>query len=95
MKYQHCCVDLSHEQIDDVQALIDFKDFAKDISRATFCKYANREDRIQLEIGLGYEVGNSKGLHCAKDWHVRYIKGIYHGKPAVAMIHSAIEYIFQ
>lgn len=94
LRYLHCCVDLSWKVPGQVEALTDFIEGARDITRATFCRRVAREDRILLELNLGYAVGPSKDLHCAKDWHVRYISGTYHGQPAVAMVHSRIEYMF-
>ena len=94
MRYRHCCVDLSWKNPGEVEALQAFMEGAMDITRATFLSHVNREDRIELERNLGYAIGNEKGLHCATDWHVRYLSGTYRGKPAVAMQHSRIEYMF-
>ncbi|MBC8739804.1 hypothetical protein F6X40_24120 [Paraburkholderia sp. UCT31] len=94
MQYRHSCVDVSWENPGEVEALIDFKDNARDITRATFCRKVSRADRIALERSLGYAIGGQKDLHCASDWHIRYISGTYHGKPAVSLVHSFIEYVF-
>lgn len=93
-KYQHCCVDLSWDVPGQVPALQEFIDGSRSISRETFCRFVSADDRIAIERRLGYAVGAEKGLHCRGDYHVAYLKGWYHGKPALAMLHSAIEYMF-
>jgi hypothetical protein len=93
-RYRHACKDLSWDTPGEVEELMVFQEKAHAITRATFCRHVNRADRIELERQLGYAIGGEKDLHCASDWHVSYLSGMYHGKPAVAMVHSRIEYMF-
>lgn len=92
--YRHACKDLSWNNPGEVEALIAFQETARDISLDTFRRRTNRESRRRIERSLGYAIGSERGLHLKGDYCVRYISGKYHGKPAVAIVHSAIEYVF-
>ena len=94
LRYAHCCVDLSWSNAGEVEALTEFIDTARDITRKTFNSRVDLDDRRSIEQRLGYAIGQEKGLHAKSDYHIRYLAGTYHDKPAVAMVHSAIEYMF-
>lgn len=92
--YRHCCVDLSPRKPGEVEALLSFVETARPISLATFRRRTNAESRRSLLGKLGYAQGSEQGIHIQKDYHVGYLSGTYRGKPAVALMHSAIEYMF-
>ncbi len=83
---------------DDVDAeggLCDMIDAQKNVTRATFLRHVDRDDRIELERAFGYAPHNQDArLTMAKDWAVRYARSKLHGKPVYFIIHSAIEYVF-
>lgn len=94
LPYQHCCVDLSWKIPGQVEALLEFMEHARQVTRRTFVRHADSSNRLDLERQLGYVVGSAKGLHCKDDYHVAYYQGTYRGTKAVCMKHSAIEYMF-
>jgi len=66
-------------------------DNAINITRKTFLKNTNKEDRIQLEKDLGY----NRDFTINRDWHVSYHKTkTINGKVVYFLQHSAIEYFF-
>lgn len=67
----------------------------REITRATFLKYVDRESLRAVEDILGYEGHPSQGLTMAGDGYVTYWKSFYRGRPCVYFSWSAIEYIFQ
>ena len=83
-RYLHSCPSSTYEDITDMT------DKATDITRRTFMKYVNREDREMVERDLGYD----RDFPITRDWHVSYSKSVYRGQPCVYLTHSAIEYIF-
>lgn len=86
MKFQliTSCIEVPPEQVDDVHAMIAS---ARDIEFSTF---ARRCDWAQWARDLGYV----KGFHIKDDWHVRYRKSRWLGKPCYFAVWSAIEFIF-
>ena len=83
-RYVHACPDSTYEDISDMT------DKSVDISRRTFIKYVNQEDRQELERSLGY----GRDFPISGDWHVSYSKSEYRGSPCVYLTWSAIEHIF-
>ena len=75
-------------------SIVDMINQEKTITRATFCKHTDKEDREQLEKSLGYAIGKEEGLRMKDDQHVSYHKSEYEGEQCVYFAHSAIEYIF-
>jgi hypothetical protein len=76
------------------RAINDMTDAAREISRATFLRYVDRESLVAVEEILGYESHHSRGLTMSQDWHVSYHRSVYRGRPCVYFKHSSIEYIF-
>ena len=70
----------------DVEALTDLCDNAKDITLATLKRNVDPYDFKVLEEGFGFPL--------RRDYHVRYGKGLLHGRVAYFIIHSCIEYVF-
>lgn len=95
LSYQHCCVDLSWKNKGEVEKLQAFIESAREVSIKTFRRHAKQEDRLSLERRLGYATRpGERGLRCKNDYAVRFLSGKYGGKRAVAIVHSAIEYMF-
>lgn len=69
-------------------------DRQRDISRRTFLRHVDPEEMRQIEESLGYVV-HGKGLHMASDYHVRYSRSFFRGRPCYYFTWSCIEYIFQ
>lgn len=80
-KYETCCVN------SDAESIIAMVDNAKDVTLTTFLRQCDASD---LLLDLGY----NKMFPIKKDWHVKYFKSTYKGKPCYYMVHSAIEYVF-
>jgi hypothetical protein len=79
----------------DGESIQSMHDAARDITRATFCRLVNREDRLTLERRLQYDTGRERGgLRMANDWHVAYFRSTYRGAPCVGFDHSRIDHIF-
>lgn len=75
---------------DDIEALTQLVDNARQISRESFTYRVSTEDRLDLESRLGY----TRSFPIAHDWAVTYWSGRLHGRPAYFLTHSAIEYVF-
>lgn len=69
-------------------------DAAREISRRTFLKHVDRSSLAELSLHLGYAAHPRQGLTMAGDYHVRYAKSRYRGRPCVFLTWSAIEYVF-
>jgi len=83
LPYFNNCVNWNPQ---DVDALIELCENAKEITLSTLKRNVNKFDFQQLEREFGFPL--------KKDWHVRYGKGMLHGRVAYFIIHSAIEYVF-
>lgn len=89
--YHRCCVDFSMAEVGDLQAMIDA---ARPITLRTFRRHC---DTAAWERQMGYERGGQqrhKRLSLTHDWHVRYYRSRFRGRPCYYAVHSAIEYIF-
>jgi len=75
-------------------AIQNMVDDSKEISRKTFLKHVDKDDLEVLSQDLGYALHHSQGLTMSRDWHIKYYKAEYKGKPCYYFIWSAIEYIF-
>lgn len=84
MQYNTCCVSANGNDINEMQYS------GTEITRRTFLKRVDRDSMRDQETMLGY----TRDFVMSNDWHVRYYKGTYRGKPCVYFVHSAIEYIF-
>ena len=58
----------------------------RDISYRTFRRHVGGDVVREIDEAVGVPVG--------KDWHVSFGRGIYEGKPAVCMHHSAIHDLY-
>ena len=76
------------------EAIEEMVDGATQITRRTFIKHVAWPDLLELEASLGYADHYRRGMTMAADWHIRYNKSTYQGKPCVYIVHSAIERIF-
>jgi len=83
------CVDC-----EDGAALEEMVEKSRDITRNTFMKHVSKGERQSFEKGLGYALHPRAGLTMKKDWHVKYAKSKFQGKPCVFVVWSAIEHIF-
>lgn len=83
--YETCCVSANGDDI------MDMVDSAREITYETFVKHVGTQEASSV---LGYPYGRERGLKLKNDWHVRYHKSTYKGKPCVFAVHSAIEYVF-
>ena len=77
-------------ECDDVPALVDMIDNAKEISYKVFVRNVSEEQLAQEFPDYDWHGGN--GLTMTKDYHVRYYKSTYQTLPAFFVEHSTIEY---
>ncbi len=85
--YRYNCVHAP--DIDELNHIVDNR---KPVSRRTFTKRVDQNDRRHVEEMLGYD----RRFPINKDWHVAYFKSrTMRGQPVFVLCHSAIEYIFQ
>lgn len=77
---------------DDVPALEDMIDNAKEISYKEFVRNVSEEQLAQEFPDYDWHGGS--GLTMKKDYHVRYYKSTYQTLPAFFVDHSAIEYVW-
>jgi hypothetical protein len=82
MKYVGRCVELNKEGIEHMV------EHSQEITLEEFRRHA--EDLERLTAMLGY----SSSFPIENDWHVRYFKSHYRGRPCVYMDWSAIEFVF-
>ena len=97
-RYLTSCVDspglygMSYAQAGD--AIQRMQESAKAITRDTFLKRVDPEDRVQIEGHLGYAKHPGWGLTAKQDYHLSYYRGRFCGRSCYFMVHSLIEYIF-
>ena len=85
-RYLECCINSTAK---DIHAMIDA---AKEVTLGTMRRNCDLND---LEKQFAYDTGGERGgLRLKDDWHVRYYKSVYKGRPCYYLKHSAIEYIF-
>jgi len=80
--YTTCCIDSTAELIDamtESSTKIDFPEFTQEA-----------EDLIDIERGMGY----GPHLRIENDFHVKFHRGTFDGKPCVYMVHSCVEHIW-
>jgi hypothetical protein len=86
--YATCCV---HDAAD---AIIAMTEQAREVTYQTACRHLKEALRDWAE-GMGYATApRERGLRLKGDWHVRYYRSRYRGKPCFYVVHSAIEYVF-
>lgn len=81
--YETCCVESTGKLITDMV------ERAREIKIATFKRNC---DWRPLAERLGYIQGSLPRLE--DDYHVRFFKSRFDGRPCYYMVHSAIEYVF-
>jgi hypothetical protein len=86
MKRYRFVTDCIHSAGPDIREMVEA---GESVTRATFVRHTDDQDRRWLEKAMGYDV-----VPITKDWHVGYFKGHYRGVPAYWMTWSAIEHIF-
>ncbi len=88
MKYRYltCCVGMPMK---DVPSLNEMIDNSREVTLKTFRKHC---DSREWEDSMGYL--RRGGLPLSGDWHVRFYKSKFKGKPCYYVVHSAIDYIF-
>ena len=94
LKYYHSCVDWPPQDVNAEGGLCDMIDAASEVSRKTFLKNVDRDDRISMERNLGYETNGQRGLTARQDYHVSYHRSKLHGERVYYFRHSAIEHVF-
>lgn len=87
-EYHTNCVESTMESINTM------KDAAGPIEYDTFYRKVNKQHWTTLQKGMGYSVGNEKGLHIKDDPHVAYFSSKFEGMNCVYVTWSAVEYIF-
>jgi hypothetical protein len=85
-RYVMSCVGSTFE---DISAMTE-EPPSRDVTRGTFVRHTNDQDRRELEEALGY----GPWLGITSDWHVSYHKSVFRGVPCYYLRHSHIEYIF-
>jgi len=83
--YFTCCVNADGDSIQDMI------DVASDIEASTFFRHVSRMDVYDILGGGGVY---SRKFPIIKDWHVRYHKSKYQGKPCYYVVWSCIEFVF-
>jgi len=87
----HCsCVNWPQHDVDKPGGLCDMIASGRDITRLTFCRRVHPEDRREVERALGYD----RDFPISKDFAVRFMSGLLHGRRVWWIKHSAIEYVF-
>ncbi|MDD4181973.1 MAG: hypothetical protein PHE87_10100 [Victivallaceae bacterium] len=76
----------------DANSISNMIDGSREIGYRSFIQQVSLEHL--LAVLPGYHINRSQGLTLRDDWHVRYYRSIYRGKPCVYLCHSAIEYVF-
>jgi hypothetical protein len=82
------CVDVPSHQVHKLEALYD-RD--RPIQFRTFARHVYWQ---QLARQMGYVIGASCGLRLSRDYHVRFYRSRWEGKPCYHMVHSAIDFVF-
>lgn len=78
------CVEL--KEVD----LLAYDESARDINYRTFSRHLGAEGIQEIERAHGY----GQALRLRQDYHVRYSRGKWQGKPAICMMHSAIHHLW-
>jgi len=76
----------------DATSINNMKRRAQEVTYRTFRRHCGNLDEVAQQ--MGYALHPARGLMLVNDWHVRYYKSSYRGKPCYYMAHSAIEYIW-
>lgn len=84
--YRTCCVNSTAKLINEMI------EEGQEVTLATFRRHC--QGVSEWAQSMGYETDKRRGLTLANDWHVRYYKSRYKGKPCYFIRHSAIEYIW-
>ena len=96
LKFYTNCVNWPRDDVHEPGGLCDMIDEALDISRKTFCRHVDRDERETVEQCLGYDLNGRTGcLTMARDYHVSYHRSKLHGERVYFFKHSAIEYVFR
>jgi hypothetical protein len=79
----------------DGESIREMINSSEEITRLKLKKCIGEFEYSHVCEGLGYAKTKRDGLTMKNDWHVRYFKGIYQGKPVVFLRWSGIEYIWR
>jgi hypothetical protein len=89
------CVAWPDDDVHEPGGLCDMSESARGISRRTFLRHVDPDDRKELEAALGYAPHDpGASLTMTRDWHVSYHRSKLHGRRVYFFKHSAIEYVF-
>jgi len=89
------CVSWPESDVHNKGGLCDLISDCEDITRRTFQRRTDPQERAELEKSLGYSRNGAGGeLTMAKDWHVSYHKSKHHGRTVYLFQWSGIEYVF-
>lgn len=97
MKYRYFtnCINWPREDVHAAGGLCDLISSCRPITRKTFLRHVNRQDREALEKSFGYAPHDfASRLTMKRDHHVSYYKSKLHGKTVYLFKHSAIEFVF-
>lgn len=92
LRYRTNCVNCPGP--DAGAAIQAMQDAARPVSRRTFLRRVDAQERRELEQSLGYALDPRAGLTMQKDWHVAYYRSVFRGQPCYFFDYSRIEYIF-
>jgi len=90
LKFFNNCVGWPARDVNAEGGLCDLISECRQITRETFLRHVDREDRKAVERGLGY----GPDFPMSRDWHVGYYRSKLHGRRVYLFKHSAIEYVF-
>ena len=83
------CVNSTGPKIDALQ------ESARKITYRTFRAALGGAELDRWAAAMLYDTGNERGgLRLMHDWAVTYNRGTYDGRPALFIVHSAIEHIW-
>lgn len=95
LRYYTNCVNWPHDDVHEDGGLCDMIDAAQEITRRTFMRHVDTEDRAEVERALGYAPHDpSSRLTMKRDFHVSYHRSRLHRQVCYFFKHSAIEYVF-
>ena len=90
------CVSWPREDVFVPGGLSEMIENARDVTRQTFLRHVDRDDRQNIEAQLGYAPHcRDSILTMRRDYHVSYHRSTLHGRRVYFFKHSAIEYVFK
>lgn len=73
--------------VEDAHLFHDFDETRREITYRTFLKHLGGEEVRRLDYQFGVPL--------SQDYHVRFYKGVFDGKPVVCLMHSAYHYLWK